>query len=309
MDINFITRRIQRLINTIFLCFVFYFLSLQQTTPYGHLIGDVKQGEYMFTVAGCQSCHTEKPAAIGAGGVEIRTPFGSFYTPNITPHPIFGIGLWSRDQFADSLRYGKNTSVGSFFPSFPYTSYTKMSDQDIISLYTYIMTLPKIAQENKNHQLDFPFSWRFATNFWRLLFFQPGTYQYNQNSDEMWNRGAYLVQAVGHCAECHSPRNFLGKIVNNMTLTGNPKDYDGSIVPNITPDSETGIGLWKEGDIVALLKFGILPNGDVVGGKMMEFVMNASSKLSDQDLQAIALYLKSLPPVYNPEALATKPEF
>lgn len=289
---------------------IFILITGGKTSPYAHLLVDVEKGKYIFTAAGCQSCHTaDSSSPIGAGGVEIKTPFGLFYTPNITPHPKQGIGNWSRDQFADAIRYGKNSIVGSFFPSFPYTSYTKMTDEDIISLYGYMMTLPISDKRNKDHNLDFPFNWRFLSNFWRLTFFQSGSYIYDPSKTAEWNRGAYLVRAIGHCAECHSPRQLFGNIPKGQELSGNPKDYEGSLVPNITPDEKTGLGKWKESDIIALLKFGNLPDGDVVGGKMIEFVINSSSKLSNNDLQAIAIYLKSLPPIYNPAAPAKTPDF
>jgi len=285
-------------------------ISGGKTSPYSHLLADVEKGRYVFTAAGCQSCHTAGSSSpIGAGGVELKTPFGIFYTPNITPHPKQGIGNWSRDQFADAIRYGKNSVVGSFFPSFPYTAYTQMSDEDIISLYGYIMTLPISENRNQPHNIDFPFNWRFSSNFWRFMFFQPGPYKYDPLKTEEWNRGAYVVRAIGHCAECHSPRKLFGNIAKGQELSGNPKDYEGSLVPNITPDEKTGLGKWQESDIIALLKFGNLPDGDVVGGKMMEFVINSSSKLSNYDLQAIAIYLKSLPPIYNPAAPAKAPDF
>lgn len=259
-----------------------------------------RRGEYVFTIAGCTSCHTDEKhkGAFLAGGVPLPTPFGTFYGPNITPDPTHGIGQWNEADFVRAVREGKSPT-GQLFPAFPFTSFTKMSDADVADLWAYMKTVPPAATPSKPHDIRFPFNLRVAQFFWKMLFFAPGRFQPDPARSAEVNRGAYLVQALGHCGECHTPRNALGGLDTGMAYAGNRKGPDGHAVPNITPDPETGLGKWSEGDIADVLRSGMTPDGDFVGGAMAEVVRNSTSKLTDSDLHAVVAYLKSLPPIRN----------
>lgn len=260
----------------------------------------VQRGEYVFNVAGCTSCHTDEKhkGPLLAGGVALPTSFGTFYGPNITPDPTYGIGQWSEADFIRAVREGKSPG-GELFPAFPFTSFTKMSDADVRDLWAYIRSVPPVATPSKPHEIRFPFNLRFAQVFWKTLFFTPGRFQPNPAKSAEVNRGAYLVQALGHCGECHTPRNALGGLDASMAYAGNRKGPDGHSVPNITPDPETGLGKWSDGDIADVLKSGMTPDGDFVGGAMAEVVSNSTSKLTDADLRAVVAYVKALPPIRN----------
>jgi mono/diheme cytochrome c family protein len=261
----------------------------------------VKRGEYIFTAAGCHGCHTDekrggKPLA---GGRPLETPFGTYVSPNITPDKATGIGAWSDEEFRKALRKGVAADGANLFPVFPYTSYTGMSDADIDSLRAYLATREPVRRENEPHQVRWPFNWRFTITFWKMLFFREGPLEPDPAKSEEWNRGRYLVDAVGHCGECHTPRNVFGAMQRDRHFAGVRGGPDGQNAPNITPDKETGIGGWSEQDIVTLLKDGQTPDFDYVGSGMGEVVKN-TGKLAEADLKAIAVYLKSLPPLPGP---------
>jgi mono/diheme cytochrome c family protein len=262
----------------------------------------VKRGEILFKAADCAACHTDvkgggKPLA---GGRPLDTPFGRFYGPNITPDKETGIGGWSEAQFRGALRRGVDDDGDYLFPVFPYSSFTGMSDPDIADLYAYLQSRPAVAQPNKPHDVGFPFSWRFLQVFWRGLFFTEGPLQPVAGQSAEWNRGRYLAEAVVHCGECHTPRNFLGGLKRSQAFSGNPQGPDGMKAPNITPDPETGIGKWSPEDIATVLKTGQTPDFDFVGSGMSEVVKGTAS-LSDADRSAIAVYVKSLPPIHRPK--------
>jgi mono/diheme cytochrome c family protein len=238
----------------------------------------------------------------------LKTPFGVFYSPNITPDPATGIGRWSDADFLRALREGLSPDGSHYFPVFPYPSFTGMTDQDILDLKAYIFSLPPVTQANKEHDVDFPFGWRFTVGVWKMLDFTQGPFAPAPKQSAEWNRGAYLVQAVAHCGECHTPRGWLGGLEQSEALSGNKDGPDGLKVPNITPDKDTGIGTWSQKDVVRVLRSGQLPDGDFVGNGMGEVVNNGTSKLTDADRQAIAVYLASVPSIANPAVKATKPE-
>ncbi len=259
----------------------------------------VKRGEYVFNAAGCAGCHTDvktKGPAL-AGGRPLKTPFGSFYSPNITPDPTHGIGTWSRSDFITALRRGTAPDGTPYFPSFPYPSFTGMSETDISDLWAYVSTRPAISRSDERHKLRFPFNLRFLMWGWRVLFFEEGPIKADATRSEEWNRGNYLVRALAHCGECHTPRNVFGGLDGRRELGGNPVGPDGKSVPNITPDSETGIGTWSDGEVVDYLSIGMTPEGDFAGGSMTEVIDRTTSKLTAADRHAIALYIKSLPAV------------
>ncbi|HUB96943.1 MAG TPA: cytochrome c [Stellaceae bacterium] len=258
----------------------------------------VARGAYLVAAAGCATCHTDKKngGPPFAGGAALTTPFGVFYGKNITPAPRFGIGTWTEAQFHRALRDGIDDDDHYMYPVFPFTSYTGMTDQDISDIYAFLKTQKPVPQRAKRHDIKFPFEYRPLLFFWRTLFFTPGPLDPVAGKDAQWNRGRYLVEAVAHCEECHTPRNFLGALERDHAFAGNPDGPDGQKAPNITPDPETGIGKWSIADIVGVLKDGITPDGDSVGSGMAD-VVEGTGKLTDADLQAIATYIKSVPPL------------
>jgi mono/diheme cytochrome c family protein len=261
---------------------------------------EASQGAYLANAAGCEDCHTDRGRGGQpyAGGRALATPFGTFYSPNITPDPETGIGRWSDEQFLRALRDGVRPDGANYFPVFPYPSFTKIADADARAIKAYLFSLPAVRQANRAHDISFPISWRFLQNGWKLLFFSPSPFRPAPERSETHNRGAYLVTALAHCGECHTPRNWFGAMEPDRFLAGNPDGPDGKTVPNITPDPETGIGNWSEEDITTLLKTGQTPEFDFVGGAMGEVVRN-TSRLDDSDRRAIAVYLKSLPPIHS----------
>ena len=267
------------------------------------------RGAYIFTAADCGACHTnvKQKGPLLAGGRPLKTPFGIFYTPNITPDPQTGIGRWSDADFIRALREGVSPGNDHYFPVFPYPSFTKMTDQDILDLKAYISSLPAVSQPNRDHEIDFPFGWRFTVWFWKQLNFAEGPFVADPTRGAEWNRGAYLVEALAHCGECHTPRGWLGGVDTSLALSGTTAGPEGQKVPNITPDIDTGIGSWTPKDVVRVLRTGQLPNGDFVGSMMGE-VVKGTSKLTDADRQAIAVYLQSAPAIANPDAKAVKAE-
>lgn len=260
------------------------------------------RGAYVFAAAGCYACHTDvkNKGAPLAGGRALATPFGTFYSPNITPDPEHGIGAWSDRDFLRAVRAGLAPDGGHYYPVFPYASYSGMSDRDALDLKAYLFAQPPVAQANRAHEADFPFGFRFLIGLWKALFFEPARFAPAPDRDETWNRGAYLVRHLGHCAECHSPRNSLGAVDGERELAGNPAGPDGKKVPNITPHRKEGIGGWRESDITFFLKTGFLPDGDVAGGAMAEVIEHGTSRLSDADRAAIVAYLRALPPLPGP---------
>jgi mono/diheme cytochrome c family protein len=258
----------------------------------------VARGAYLFAAADCAGCHTDKKngGAPLAGGRALVTPFGTFFSPNITPDKDQGIGGWSEAQFLRALRQGIDDDGDYLFPVFPYPSFTGMSDADISDLYAFLMTQKPSPAADRPHDVRFPFGIRKLQFFWRLLFFTPGPLAPVAGESAQWNRGRYLAEAVVHCEECHTPRNFLGGLERSRAFAGNPKGPDGQNAPDITPDMDTGIGKWSLDDIEGVLANGIKPDGDSVGSGMAE-VVDGTGQLSDADRHAIAVYIKSLPPL------------
>lgn len=261
----------------------------------------VERGRYVFQVAGCLGCHTDEKndGAALAGGRALATPFGTFYSPNVTPDPSTGIGAWREADFIAALREGISPEGDPYYPAFPYPSYSGMTDQDMRDLFAYLMAQPPVTQDNRAHDLDFPYSLRFTLGLWQALFLEAGAFVPEDGKDAAWNRGAYLVRHLGHCGECHSPRGFLGAVDENLELAGNPQGPEGGTVPNLTP-GPGGLGDWSESDIAYALKSGITPDGDFLSDSMGEVIDNSTSRLSDQDLAAISKYLKDLPPHATP---------
>jgi mono/diheme cytochrome c family protein len=257
--------------------------------------GDAKRGEYLAKAGGCIGCHTEaKDGAVAfAGGRALKTPFGTFYGPNITPHRQAGIGRWTEADFMRAMRHGRRPDGANYFPAFPYPSFTKITDNDLRDLWAYLRTLPASSQASREHDLGFFFGWRFLVTIWKWFYFTPGPFASSPGASEMVSRGAYLVQALGHCGECHTPRNFLGGPTKSRFLAGG-KGPDGKDVPNLTP---TGLKKWNDRELQDFLVLGTTPDGDFPEESMAEVINNTTSKLTPQDLAALIAYLRSLPPL------------
>jgi mono/diheme cytochrome c family protein len=262
-------------------------------------VPDPAHGEVMFNAGGCASCHAvpDQPdrARLG-GGVAIKSPFGTFYAPNISPDPNDGIGKWTDADFVNAVMNGVSPTGQHYFPAFPYTSYRRARREDVLDLFAYLKTLPPVAGKVRDHDVRFPFDIRRNVGIWKFLFMDGKPFVADGTRSPQWNRGAYLVNSFGHCAECHSPRNALGGIISGKRFAGGPNPEGEGWVPNIT---QKGLGEWSAKDIANFLKTGELPDGDSVGGAMTRVIKN-TSQLSDADLAAMADYLKSLPPVDGP---------
>jgi mono/diheme cytochrome c family protein len=259
---------------------------------------DVANGETVFNVGGCASCHavTGEPRTMLGGGLALRSPFGTFYAPNISPHPSNGIGSWSESDFVAAMIRGTSPQGTHYYPAFPYGSYQLATLADVRDLFAYIKTLPPLSGRIRPHELAFPFDIRRLVGVWKLFFLDSGPFTPDPVRSAEWNRGAYLVNGLGHCAECHSPRNMLGGIVAAQRFAGGPNPEGEGWVPNIT---QKGLKDWSEKDLAYFLKTGELPDGDTAGGSMARVIRN-TSLLSDADRAAMAIYLKSLPPVDGP---------
>lgn len=258
----------------------------------------VKRGEYVFNAAGCYTCHTdiENHGQPLAGGAAIKTAFGTFYPPNITPDPDFGIGGWSDADFIRALREGVSPDGRNYYPAFPYAAFTRMTDQDILDLKAYIFAQAAVSAPSHAQDVPFWLRWRPVISAWKFFNFKPGPLPPEPSKDAQWTRGRYLVEALGHCQECHTPRTLTGGLDASKAFSGTTDGPDGKLIPNITPD-KTGIADWSEVDIAYAMKTGSTPDGDNFGSLMADVVDNGTSHLTDEDRMAIAHYLKSLPPV------------
>ncbi len=253
-------------------------------------------GETLFHIGGCTNCHTAEGGALLAGGDPIRTPFGVFHPPNITPDTETGIGGWSVQDFVRAMREGRSPEGAPYYPAFPYTSYHRMPDSDLRALWAYLRNVAPVRRATPPHELRFPWNIRRGLHLWQRLFHAPRPFVPDPSRDPLWNRGAYLVLGPGHCAECHTPRNRLGVLDGERAFAGNPRGPGGEKVPNITSDRERGIGTWSLEQLVFYLRIGMRPDGDFAGGEMAKVIENGTSRISEEDRRAIATYLLSLPP-------------
>ena len=258
------------------------------------LVGDATRGEMVFWAAGCASCHAA-PKSEGedrlvlAGGLTFPSPFGTFVAPNISPDPIQGIGNWSVEDLANAMKHGTGPDGAHYFPAFPYTSYARASLADIADLYAFLATLPASATPSQPHEVGFPFSIRRSLGGWKLLFARAGWVR-DVDGQEL-ERGRYLVESLGHCGECHTPRNALGGLDYSRWMHGAPTPDGKGKVPALTPDKLT----WSALDIAAYLATGFTPEYDSAGGHMADVVQNLA-RLPKSDLEAITAYLMALPP-------------
>lgn len=261
---------------------------------------DPAHGQLIFNAGGCASCHAvpNQPDRLKlGGGLAIPSPFGTFYAPNISPDRADGIGGWSESDFVRAVMKGVSPAGAHYFPAFPYTSYAHATIQDVRDLFAYLKTLAPVSGRAPDHELPFPFNIRRNVGIWKILFMNTELFVPDQSKPTQWNRGAYLVNTFGHCAECHSPRNLLGGIVAAQRFAGGPDPEGKGWVPNITQKGE--LSDWSMKDIDYFLETGQTPDGDNAGGAMARVIRN-TSQLGPEDRAAIATYVKSLPPVEGP---------
>ena len=268
---------------------------------------NVANGQIIFNAGGCSSCHAvpNQPDRLKlGGGLAIPSPFGTFYAPNISPDPTDGIGRWSEADFVNAVTRGASPEHTHYFPAFPYTSYAHAKPEDVRDLFAYLKTLAPVSGKVRDHDVPFPFNIRRNVGIWKLLFFDDRPFMPDPAHSARWNRGAYLVNSFGHCAECHSPRNVLGGIISAQRFAGGPNPEGEGWVPNIT---QKGLSDWNEKDIAYFLETGQTPDGDSAGGSMRRVIKN-TSELPEEDRAAIADYIKSLPPVEGPPRPPKKKE-
>jgi mono/diheme cytochrome c family protein len=254
------------------------------------------RGAYLARAGNCMGCHTARGGARYAGGRGIATPFGIVYTSNITPDQASGIGSWSPLHFWRALHNGRSKSGRLLYPAFPYTSYTQVTREDSDALFAYLVSQPAVAQPNQPHTLRFPYQSQAALAVWRALYFSPGVYRPEANRSAEWNRGAYLVQGLGHCSACHSARNVLGATEQGPGLAGGLIPMQNWYAPSLASAHQAGVGEWEREQIVSLLKTGVSPRASV-NGPMAEVVLRSTQYLSHEDLSAMAQFLKELPKV------------
>jgi mono/diheme cytochrome c family protein len=287
-----------------------WFITLPEVVPDSALppyTPNLANGKTMFDIGGCSSCHAvpnDDPDKVDrlklGGGLALKSPFGTFHVPNISPDPKDGIGAWSEANFVTALSKGTSEHGRNLFPAFPYTSYQHMQLNDIRDLFAYLKTLPPVPGKSLPHDLAFPFNQRELLGGWKLLFFHGGPFEPDPAKSAQWNRGAYLVNGPGHCAECHSPRNALGGIIDSQRFAGGPAPDGKGWVPNITPlGLREGDKVWTEKEIASFLGDGMMPDGDYAGGPMADVISN-TSLLSAADRAAMANYIASLPPTVGP---------
>lgn len=280
---------------------VFWYLTMPQQLAADDLpthTADADHGQYIFAASGCSSCHSAPDAKgddklILAGGLRFETEFGTFIAPNISPDPNAGIGSWTPLEFVNAITRGVSPEGAHYYPAFPYTSYSHAKLTDILDLKAYMDTLPPVANAAPAHDVGFPFNVRRGLGLWKVLFADFSAFEEDPSKSEQVNRGAYLVNALGHCGECHTPRNPLGATDRTLAFAGAPNPDGKGFIPNITPHSD-GLGGWSAEDIAYALESGFTPDFDSLGGSMAAVVEN-TSKLTTEDREAIAAYLKSVP--------------
>lgn len=260
------------------------------------------EGEYLVGAGFCRTCHTASGGEPFAGGVAFRTDFGTIYSTNITSHPESGIGSWTFDEFIKAMRHGISDDGRRLYPVFPYTSFAKMTDEDLRSVFEYLRGVAPSDARGPENELSFPFGQRWLLGIWNALFFNEERFEPNPEESDEWNRGSYLVEAVSHCGACHTPRNFLGGSKSELALSGGtyldlvePGKFRPWSATNLTP-SEDGLGYWSVDDLVRYLATGHSARAGTFG-PMNKVIGFGTSKFRDSDVEAIATYLMSLPKV------------
>lgn len=255
----------------------------------------VARGEYLTVAADCAACHTTKDGKPFAGGLAFKLPFGTIYSPNITPDKTNGIGDWSDAEFVRAMRSGVGRHGEDLYPAFPYTSYALLSTDDILAVRAYLTTLAAVSEPAPENALAFPFNQRPLMRGWKLLFMPRGPFKSDPDKDKTWNDGAYLVEALAHCGECHTPRGLMFQRKQGLALSGG--DVDGWKAWNITSDKEYGLGDWSDEQIADMLSAGHAKDRGVAAGPMREAIDLSLSKLPKSDIDAIVAYLRTVPAV------------
>ncbi len=264
----------------------------------------VARGKALTEAADCGSCHTADPAKPFAGGKRIETPFGGVYSANLTPDRDTGLGAWSDDDFVRAFRFGVAPDGSRYYPAFPYPHFTKIIRPDILAIRAYLDTFPPVRNTPPSPQLRWPLNYRVLMRAWNFLFFRPGIFEPDQNKSAEWNRGGYLVEGVAHCGACHTPKNFFGAEKRGQKFGGSL--VDDWFAPRLDGAERSGLKSWSVDDIVEYLQSGRNARSHA-DGPMAEVVLNSTSRMSDADLRAIAIYLKDLPPG-APEPEVTPPQ-
>ncbi|MGY4623830.1 c-type cytochrome [Bradyrhizobium sp. USDA 4486] len=263
----------------------------------------IAYGKALVEAGGCAGCHTADPARPFAGGKRIDTAFGAVYAPNLTPDRDSGIGAWADADFTRALRYGIAPDGSNYYPAFPYSYFTRMTKDDTLAIRAYLGTLAPVANRNKPPEMRWPFGYRRLMRVWNAFYFKPGLFEPDQSQSAAWNRGGYLVSGLAHCGACHTPKNYFGADKAAQALSGN--EVGGWYAPRLDGAARTGLKSWSVEEITEYLQSGRNTRSHA-GGLMAEVVVNSTSKMSDADVKAIALYLKSLPPSRR-ETIVTPP--
>jgi mono/diheme cytochrome c family protein len=254
----------------------------------------VARGEYLARAGNCIGCHTARGGAPFAGGRTIQTPFGAIHSTNITPDKATGIGDWNADDFWRALHNGKAKDGKLLYPAFPFPNYSKVTRADADAMYAYFTTITPVWQENREPELRFPFNYRVLLIGWRALYFRPAVHETQPSQGAEWNRGAYLVQGLGHCNACHAPRNAFGATAAGGELRGGLIPMLDWYAASLTGETGAGLGNWEVQHLTDLLKTGVSARG-AASGPMAEVVRDSLQHLTDRDIRAMAVYLKSLP--------------
>jgi mono/diheme cytochrome c family protein len=257
-------------------------------------VEQVRRGEYLARAGNCIGCHTARGGPAYAGGLGIRTPFGTVMSSNLTPDRKTGIGTWTAAHFRRALHNGRSKDGRLLYPAFPYPNYTLVTREDSDAIFAYLMSLPAVEHANRPHALRFPYNSQLALAVWRAFFFEPERFQADASKSREWNRGAYLVHGLGHCVACHSPRNVFGATSDKLELSGGLIPMLGWYAPSLTSPAEAGVADWNAQHVVALLKAGVSPRGSVMG-PMAEVVFRSTQYLAEDDLTSMAVFLKALP--------------
>ncbi len=257
----------------------------------------VARGEYLAQIAGCKNCHSDlkDPATAFAGGRRFETRFGTYYSPNITPDEKTGIGQWKKEEFMVAMQYGVSPKGAHYYPVFPYTSLSSMQNEDLLAIHEYLRSIPPVERKNRKNSRAL-FVWRNSVQLWKRLAFERGIIRPDPLRSAAWNRGRYLADAVMHCGECHTPRNFIGMMDKTRYLAGdNSRMVMNTDVPNITQNRVSGIGYWSEHHLLRYFKSGMRPDGSYSPDELFGVAYHTMAYLSDEDARALVTYLKSVP--------------
>ncbi|MBC7434874.1 MAG: c-type cytochrome, partial [Bdellovibrionales bacterium] len=266
----------------------------------------IERGAYLARAGNCATCHTARGGQPYAGGFALPTPFGTIYGSNLTPDPAHGLGAWSPAEFWRALHNGRSKDGHLLYAAFPYPNYTRITREDSDALFAFLQSLPASAQPNRPHELRWPFSTQPALAVWRAMFFRPGAPLVQPAQTAQFNRGAYLVNGLGHCSACHAPRNAMGATEDEASLDGGMIPVQNWYAPSLANPAEAGVAGWPVQEVVRLLKTGVSAHASVAG-PMSDIVLKGMQYLSDEDLTAVATYLQALTPTATITPAARRP--